>query len=162
MKPSNIALLASALVNLVSVAFLASSMAAQDDAKPVEDLLRTQKLEIVNSKGEVCAVLAGHDGSGGSLSLLRPGMRVEEGRPPVFAYLGSPFTSYSTFYLTDGVTGDCGVTIAIEGKHKGQVSKASLGGKSELGSFELHAGRANAGEPSIRIKNAGNDVVIEK
>ena len=162
MKPSGIALVASAILNFVSVGFLANGLTAQDEAKSPEDVLRTQKLEIVNSKGEVCAILVGHDGLGGSLSLLRPEMQKEDGRPPVFAYLGSPFPSYSTFYLTDGITGDCGAALAIEGKIDGQLSKLTFSGKSELGSFELHAGRANAGEPSIRVKNRGQGVVLEK
>jgi len=152
-------------VNFVSLGLVASGgFAVQDEAKSAEDVLRTQKLEIINSKGEVCAVLAGYDGLGGSLSLLRPGMRVKEGRPPVFAYLGSPFPSVSTFYLTDGINGECGATIAIEGKdiNSGQRSKLSFQGVSDNGYFEMHAGRATAGEPSIRIKNGGKGVVLEK
>jgi len=163
MKPTGIALLASAIVNLVSVGFVAGGFASQDEAKSTDDVLRTQKLEIVNSKGEVCAILAGHDGLGGSLSLLRPEMRKEDGRPPVFAYLGTPFESFSTFYITDAVDGGCGASIQIEGnKYKGRVSELSFSGKSEHGSFEIHAGRATAGEPSIRIRNGGHGVVLEK
>ncbi|MCH1570077.1 MAG: hypothetical protein L7S64_01950 [Longimicrobiales bacterium] len=161
MNSAKIALLASSVLNLVTVGFLANSRFDQD---ATDKVLRAEKLEIVNSKGEVCAILAGYDGLGGSLSLLRPDMKVEKGQPPVFAYLGSPFPSVSSFYLTDGINGECSASIAIEGKeiNTGQRSTLTFQGVSEHGSFEMHAGRATAGEPSIKIKNGGMGVVLEK
>lgn len=163
MKTTGIAFLASALVNIVFLGFVGGGSVSQDGSKTTVDVIRTRKLEIVNSKGEVCAILAGHDGLGGSLALLRPEMRTDNERPPVFAYIGSPFESFTTLYVTDAVDGECAASIRIEGnKYKGKASELSFSGKSEYGSFEVHAGRANAGEPAIRVKNGGQGVVLEK
>ena len=159
MKPASSVLLFSVLVNLLSLGVVVSGGFHHSPAEPADaEVLRVRKVEIVNSKGELCAVLSGYDETGGELKLLRPGMRVQEGKEPVFAYIGSPFKSLTTFFIQDALAGTTRAQITIEG----QFPELSFSGTSSHGEFEMHAGRATVGDPVIKLRNGGLGVVFEK
>ena len=58
MKTTGIAFLASALVNIVFLGFVGGGSVSQDGSKTTVDVIRTRKLEIVNSKGEAKVIAA--------------------------------------------------------------------------------------------------------
>ena len=167
MRTTGIVLLVSSALNLVAAAFVATGFSGQASPKSEDGTLRIRKLELVDSQGEICGILAGNDNLGGTLTLYRPGMKVKEGRPPVVAFLGCVFPSLSLFYLKDGVTGERAATIKVDAKtmHPELRSQVSFTGGSDYGSFEIHAGRQSEKLPCLqikKIKNGEEDVVFER
>lgn len=145
------------LFTLVNAAIAFAGYRAKVPARPRQEKLTTTRLEIVNDKGEVCAVLSGDDQLGGSLKIMHPGMRHAAGKEPLLAYIGCPLPGLATMYLRDSIDGEAQAGISIEG----EFPDVSLRGSSRNGSFQVHAGRQRVGDAVLEVKS-GPDVVLRK
>lgn len=140
------------LVGLTALALSSGARQVRADGGASDDVVRTQRLEIIDGEGRVVAEVGSNE-HGGTFALYRPAADPEE-KPKPFAFVGCSFETGAEIVLVDP-TGQSktGITIGTTGEPRyATVTGYALNGKP---TFML--GGVSSTSPVLKLWDPGTD-----